>query len=85
MSTSYCEQLKSKPRNLVKPSPTLVVNYLHDVMGRNIVNVTWHLEMDDLLALHERELMERRSGRGSRQSSLDMTMSEFRIYVLFQG
>ncbi|PBK66431.1 hypothetical protein ARMSODRAFT_1006151 [Armillaria solidipes] len=77
MSTSYCEQLKSKPRNLIKPSPTLVVNYLHDVMGRDIVNVTWHLEMDDLLALHERELMERRSGRGSRQSSLDMTMSIF--------
>ncbi|KAK0469110.1 uncharacterized protein EV420DRAFT_1492550 [Desarmillaria tabescens] len=79
ISTSYCEQLKTKPRNLVKPSPTLVMNYLHDVLGRDIVNVTWHLEMDDLLALHERELMERRNGRGSRQSSLDMSMNIFGV------
>ncbi|KAK0205370.1 hypothetical protein DFS33DRAFT_1327780 [Desarmillaria ectypa] len=79
MSTSFCEQLKTKPRNLVKPSPTLVMNYLHDAIGRDIVNVTWHLEMDDLLALHERELMERRNGRGSKQNSLDMSMNIFGV------
>ncbi|KAF9013758.1 hypothetical protein BDZ89DRAFT_1046650 [Hymenopellis radicata] len=59
VSTSICEQLKHKPRSLVKPDPNILMRHLRKCLGQEFRQVQPFLDLDDLVALHERELMER--------------------------
>ncbi|KAF9029506.1 hypothetical protein BDZ89DRAFT_1159745 [Hymenopellis radicata] len=71
VSTSICEQLKHKPRSLVKPDPNLLMRHLRRCLGQEFRQVQPFLDLDDLVALHERELMEREERGAKRKNSVE--------------
>lgn len=66
VSTSYCDQLRQSPKRFVKPDPAVLLHNLADYLGPDVRVIQPLINLDDLVALHERECMEREE-RGSRR------------------
>ncbi|KAK1231991.1 hypothetical protein PQX77_004872 [Marasmius sp. AFHP31] len=55
---SQCPTPLSRPRRFVKQEPLIVIQHLRNLLAQDGLEWSEYLQIDDLLALHEREIME---------------------------
>lgn len=80
VSTNYYDQLRSGPRRFIKPEPDLLLRRLSEHLGPAFPSMRAFLPIDDLMALHEREWMERQERGARRKNSVeDMNSAWFNI------
>ncbi|KIY68127.1 hypothetical protein CYLTODRAFT_267864 [Cylindrobasidium torrendii FP15055 ss-10] len=71
VSTSYHDQLRAGPRRYIKPEPDFLLRRLSEHLGPAFPAMRAFLPIDDLMALHEREWMERQERGARRKNSIE--------------